>query len=150
MLDLRNNPGGYLQTSVDLASDFIDKGLVVTQKGRYQEERYTTTRKARLLEIPVVALVNKGTASASEILAGGIRDQNKVKIIGEKTFGKGTVQDAMDDLGGGAGLHVTIAKWLLPSGDWIHEKGITPEIEALDNAETMDVDEALQKAMEAL
>jgi len=150
VLDVRNNPGGYLQTAVDLASDFIDKGLVVTQQGRYQSERYTTTRKARLFGIPVVALVNKGTASAAEILSGAIRDQNKVKIVGETTFGKGTVQDAMSDFRDGAGLHVTIAKWLLPSGDWIHEKGITPEVEVTDNIETVDVDEAFEKAMEVL
>lgn len=128
VLDLRNNPGGLLQSSISLASDFIPEGVIVKQQGRTETETFTVTRRARLLGIPLVVLINEGSASASEILAGALRDRLGVKLVGEKSFGKGTVQEALD-LRGGAGLHVTIAKWLLPNGDWIHEKGLTPAIE---------------------
>lgn len=128
VLDLRNNPGGYLQTSVSLASDFIPEGVVVKQQGRNDSEVYDVSHRARLLGIPLTVIINGGSASASEILAGALRDRLNVKLVGEKSFGKGTVQST-EDLPGGAGLHVTIAKWLLPNGDWIHEKGLKPVIE---------------------
>jgi len=130
VLDVRNNPGGLLQTSINMASDFIADGVVVKQQGRTSavSETYTVSRRARLMGIPMNVLINGGSASASEILAGALRDRLNIKLIGEKSFGKGTVQEALD-LKGGSGLHVTIAKWLLPNGDWIHEKGLTPAIE---------------------
>lgn len=150
VLDMRNNPGGYLEGAVDVASEFIPSGTVVTQQGRVESKVYTVNHKGRLVDIPVVVLVNKGSASASEIVAGALRDRRNAKLVGENTFGKGTVQDAQDDLPGGAGLHVTIARWLLPSGNWIHEKGLAPDVSAVDDVNTTDVDEALQKAVETL
>jgi carboxyl-terminal processing protease len=105
--------------------------------------------------MPMVVLVNGGSASASEILAGALRDRIGVKLVGEQSFGKGTVQDAMD-LPGNAGLHVTIARWLLPSGDWIHDDGLKPdvEIELPDFTEASAsgdlVDTQLIKAVEVL
>jgi carboxyl-terminal processing protease len=93
-------------------------------------------------------VVNGGSASASEIVAGALRDRRSAKLIGEKTFGKGTVQDALK-LDGGAGLHVTIARWLLPNGSWIHETGIPVEVEVKDNPDTPE-DEVIQKAVEEL
>lgn len=127
VLDVRNNPGGLLDSAIDLASEFIPEGLVVTGQRRDGSDAMTVSQRGRLLGMPLTVLINEGSASASEILAGALRDRLGVKLVGAKSFGKGTVQRVID-LSGGAGLHVTVAKWLLPSGDWIHEKGLTPEI----------------------
>jgi carboxyl-terminal processing protease len=150
ILDVRNNPGGYLQGAIDISSEFIKDGVVVTQQGRDEQQSYTVNRKGRLTDIPVVVLVNKGSASASEIVAGALRDRVGAKLVGENTFGKGTVQDAQDDLMGGAGLHITIARWLLPSGNWIHELGLPPDIQVVDNPETTELDEAVESALEVI
>ncbi|MBT3250038.1 MAG: PDZ domain-containing protein, partial [Candidatus Pacebacteria bacterium] len=93
LLDLRNNAGGFFDGAIDLASEFIDEGVVVSQKGKFTKRDFRTKGKARLANFPLLVLVNRGSASASEILAGAIRDQLDVKLIGENTFGKGTVQD---------------------------------------------------------
>lgn len=151
ILDLRNNPGGYLKGSVALASEFLKTGQIVVKQesAKGETETYSVTKAGKLLTQPLVVLVNKGSASSSEILSGALRDNQRAKIIGEKTFGKGTIQEALD-VAEGAGLHVTTAKWLLPSGQWVNEtKGITPEIEVQDNKET-DKDEVMEKAMENL
>jgi len=150
VLDLRNNPGGYLQASVLVASDFIKEGTIVTQKS-YDgtEEKYNVEAgRGKLLNDKLVVLINGGSASASEILAGALKDFNRAKLVGVKSFGKGTVQQP-EDFSDGSGLHVTIAKWLLPSGKNIHKEGITPdvEIEIADDAET---DIQLEKAIETL
>lgn len=150
VLDLRNNPGGYLQEAISIASEFIRDGAVVTQQGKDEKQVYSVNKRGRLIELPVEVLINKGSASASEIVAGALRDRRGAKLIGENSFGKGTVQDAQNDLPGGAGLHITIAKWLLPSGSWIHEKGLAPDVAVVDNPDTADIDEALQKAIELL
>jgi carboxyl-terminal processing protease len=121
----------------------------VTQQGRTQSQTYEVNRPGRLLDIPVVVLVNRGSASASEIVAGALRDRRNAKLVGENTFGKGTVQDAQSDLPNGAGIHITIARWLLPSGEWIHEKGLPADVAANDNPDTNE-DEALQAAVDAL
>lgn len=129
VLDLRDNPGGYLESAVYLASEFIsfDK-LIVKQESTIEEtKKYTVNRRGKLLDIPITVLINKGSASASEILSGALRDYNRATLIGEKSFGKGSVQEAMD-LKEGAGLHVTVAKWILPKGDWINGKGIEAQI----------------------
>lgn len=151
ILDLRNNPGGYLKGSVALASEFLKTGQIVVKQesAKGETETYSVTKAGKLLTQPLVVLVNKGSASSSEILSGALRDNQRAKIIGEKTFGKGTIQEALD-VAEGAGLHVTTAKWLLPSGQWVNEtKGITPEIEVQDNKETAK-DEVMEKAMENL
>jgi len=150
VLDLRNNTGGYLTGAIDVASEFIPGGVIVTQQGRTDREDYSVTRRGRLTDLPTVILVNRGSASASEIVSGALRDRRKIKLVGENTFGKGTVQDAMSDLPDGAGLHVTVARWLLPSGSWIHEKGLSPDVSILDDEKTTDKDEALEKALESL
>lgn len=149
ILDVRNNPGGYLQAAVDIASDLIDGGVIVSQKGRAVSQSYTTTRKARLRSYPVNVLMNKGSASASEILAGALRDRRNAKLIGETSFGKGTVQDAQV-LPEGAGLNITIARWLLPSGETIQDTGLKPTQAVEDNPETPDVDEVLEAGLAAL
>ena len=151
ILDLRNNPGGYLQGAVDLAGEFLPVGKLVVKQADSQGkvETYSVDRSGQLLTPILVVLVNEGSASSSEILAGALKDNNRAKLVGEKTFGKGTVQEALD-LGEEAGLHVTTAKWLLPSGLWVNDtKGLTPDVEVKDDPETT-ADEQLVKAIEAL
>lgn len=129
VLDLRDNPGGYLDSAIYLASDFLPKGDVVVKQESSTDEskKYLVSRSGQLLNIPLVVIINKGSASASEILAGALRDHKRAKLIGEKSFGKGSVQEALD-LKDGAGLHVTVAKWILPNGEWINSKGIEPNM----------------------
>lgn len=153
VLDVRDNPGGYLESSVYLASEFLKKGdLVVKQESTVSPSKnYYAQRTGRLVDLPVVVLINKGSASASEILAGALRDNKKAKLIGEKSFGKGSVQEAMD-LSDNAGLHVTVAKWILPNGDWINGKGIEPAIKVENkidekNTITNETDAQLQRAI---
>lgn len=148
ILDMRNNPGGFLDGAVDVGSEFIKDGVIVTQKGRTSSKDYMAKGFPRLAEYPVEVIVNGGSASAAEIVAGALRDRRGAKLIGEKTFGKGTVQDALR-LPNGAGLHVTIAKWILPKGDWIQATGIPVNIEVKDDEKTPE-DEVLLKAQEEL
>ena len=151
ILDLRNNPGGYLNGAVALASEFLRTGQIVVRQesAKGKTETFSVSKAGRLLTQPLVVLVNKGSASSSEILSGALRDSGRAKLIGEKTFGKGTIQEALD-VGESAGLHVTTAKWLLPSGQWVNEtKGITPDISIQDNKETAK-DEVIEKALENL
>lgn len=148
ILDMRNNPGGFLDGSIDVGSEFIRDGVIVTQQGRNSSRDYLAKGNARLADYPVEVLVNGGSASAAEIVAGALRDRRGAKLIGEKTFGKGTVQDALR-LPSGAGLHVTIAKWILPKGDWIQETGIPVNIEVKDDENT-EVDEVIEVAKQEL
>lgn len=149
ILDLRNNPGGYLDGAVFVSSEFLANGIVVKQEGRSGSETYSVDRKGSLTTIPLVVLVNKGSASASEITAGAIQDNKRAKIVGEQSFGKGTVQE-VQELSDGSSLHVTVAKWVLPSGRWIGKEGITPDIVVEDNLETKEIDEQLEKAIEVI
>lgn len=146
VLDLRNNPGGFFDVSIDVASDFVKSGVVVSQKSKYTTKNYNSTGKARLAGIKTVVLVNKGSASASEIVAGALKDDLKIKLIGEKTFGKGTVQDRRE-LSNGGGLHITVGRWLTPDGNWIHKEGIPVDVEIAQNYDTAE-DEVLEKAAE--
>ena len=148
VLDLRNNPGGFFNEAIHVASTFIPSGVIVKQEGRYKNQSYKATGNAQLSDIPLVVLVNKGSASAAEIVAGALRDRLQTKLVGENTFGKGTVQDVRE-LSNGGGMHITVARWVLPGGDWINEKGIPVNTEVKDNPET-EVDEVLQKAVEVL
>ncbi len=150
IVDVRNNPGGYLQASVDLASEFIpsSKTVVIEENAKGQRNEYKVERIGKLLKMNVVVLMNKGSASASEILAGALRDQRQIKLIGETSFGKGTIQEPLE-IDGGAGLHVTIAKWLTPNGTWVNEKGLKPDTEVQDDDKTTE-DEQLLKAIELL
>lgn len=151
ILDLRNNPGGYLNGAVALASEFLKPGQIVVRQesAKGETETFSVTKAGKLLTQPLVVLVNKGSASSSEILSGALRDNRRAKLIGEKTFGKGTIQEALD-IGEDAGLHVTTAKWLLPLGQWVNEtKGIIPEIEIEDDKATAK-DEVMEKAVESL
>ncbi len=151
ILDLRNNPGGYLQASVVVASDFIKEGVIVKQQSTKGITEVYNVEKNRgnLLDDKLVVLVNGGSASASEILAGALHDYNRAKLVGVKTFGKGTVQQP-EDFSDGSGLHLTIAKWLLPNGKNIHKEGIVPDVEIKEATDSGDIDLQLEKAKEVI
>lgn len=150
ILDLRNNPGGYLNDAVYIASEFLRDGTVVQQEDRNKDRTgYAVTGKGLLFDVPLVILINKGSASASEIVAGAMQDRKRAELVGEQSFGKGTIQQA-EDLGGGAGLHITIAKWLTPDGRWIHQKGLTPDVKVELDSKDQSHDVQLEKAVEEL
>lgn len=150
IVDVRNNPGGLLNSSVHLASEFIRGTVVKQESAGGQVNSLEVDHEGILLTIPVTVLINGGSASASEILAGAIKDNSRGKVIGEKSFGKGTVQDVVP-FTGGSSLHVTIAKWLTPKGNSIHGEGITPDILVEVKAEQeKDADVQLDKALEVI
>lgn len=150
ILDLRNNPGGYLTDAVFIASEFLPQGqTVVLEEGADLERKsLNADRQGKFLDVSVIILINKGSASASEIVAGALRDNGKAKLVGETSFGKGTIQQA-EDFGNGAGLHVTIAKWLTPNGTWVNGKGLDPDINVVFTAKDK-TDVQLEKAIEEL
>ncbi len=130
ILDLRNNPGGLLNQAVSIADIFIDHGLIVYTKGRTDEQNMTFKAHNNDGEnnYPLIVLVNEGSASASEIVAGALQDHKRAIIVGTQTFGKGSVQTIIP-LPDGAGLRLTTARYYTPSGRSIQEKGITPDVE---------------------
>lgn len=152
VLDLRSNPGGLLSGAVYLASEFISSGTVVLEEGgdgSRQTLRATSTKNSHaFVGVPVVVLVDEGSASASEILAAALRERVKARLVGETTFGKGTIQDA-EDLSDGTGLHLTVAKWLTPSGKWINGTGLKPDFEVALTDEDLNAgrDPQLDKAV---
>ena len=150
ILDVRNNPGGFLQAAVDLASEFLENGevVVIEEEAAGVRNEFKVEKIGRFRNQKVVVLVNGGSASASEILAGALRDNKGTIIVGEKTFGKGTIQEPQQ-IEGDVGLHITIAKWLTPSRVWVNEGGLVPDVEIEDNPETEE-DEQLQKAIDLL
>ncbi|MBU3979278.1 S41 family peptidase [Patescibacteria group bacterium] len=150
VLDVRNNPGGYLTDAVYIISEFIKDGAAVMQEDRNGDRiGYKVNGKGLLYKVPLVVLINRGSASASEIVAGAIQDYKRGVLVGETSFGKGTIQQA-EDLGGGSGLHITIAKWLTPNGNWVHQKGLTPDIKADVDTKDPSHDAQLEKAVEEL
>lgn len=150
VLDLRNNPGGYLTDAVFISSEFLSQGtLVVSEDSPVEKKSLSASRQGSMVDLPVVVLINRGSASASEIVSGALRDQRKILLIGETSFGKGTIQQA-EDLGNGSGLHVTIAKWLTPNGTWVHGKGLKPDIEVKLDPKDLSKDTQLEKAIQEL
>jgi carboxyl-terminal processing protease len=148
ILDLRNNPGGYFGEAIHVASEFVKQGVIVSEQGRGEKRDFSASGDGRLTNLPVILLVNQGSASSSEIVAGALRDNLGAKLVGERTFGKGLIQERIE-LKNDAGLTITIAKWVLPSGKWIGEDGLAPDIEATDEAETEE-DEVLETALREL
>lgn len=128
VVDLRNNPGGYLSTSVEASAQFVDPGTVVLyqQSGNGDRKTYRTEGGGTATQLPLAVLVNKGSASASEIMAGALRDNGRAFLVGEKTFGKGTVQN-VHELSDKSGLRVTTAQWLTPAEMPIQGVGILPD-----------------------
>jgi len=150
ILDVRNNPGGYLQSAIYIASEFIKNGVVVKQENSDGTvETYSVSRVGNLLETPLVVLINKGSASASEILSGALRDHDRAQLVGETSFGKGSIQTP-EDLPGGSGIHITTARWLLPKGDQINEKGIKPQFEVKSATDSAALDPQFERAYELL
>lgn len=149
ILDLRNNPGGYLETSIDLASYFIKQGVIVSERGKNNSKKdYNSYGNGELAGFKTVVLTNSGSASASEILAGALQDRMDHKVIGEKTFGKGSVQEVIN-LSDGSALKITVASWFTPSGRQINKEGIEPNISIADDENTKN-DEQLDRAIEYL
>ncbi len=140
VLDLRNNPGGVLNAAVSVSDAFLDNGIIVYTEGRMDDAKLTFSAKGSdiLDGIPLVVLVNAGSASASEIVAGALQDHGRAVIMGEKTFGKGSVQTILP-LGNGSALKLTTARYYTPSGTSIQARGIVPDI-ALDRMRVSPVD----------
>jgi len=154
ILDLRNNPGGYLEVARDISGWFLERGQTVAIEdfGQDKEQKiYKAKGNARFLQYPIVILINQGSASGSEILAAALRDNRGIKLIGEKSFGKGSVQE-LENLRGGSSLKITVARWLTPSGEFITDKGLEPDIkvEMTEEDYEQDRDPQLDKAIEII
>jgi len=152
ILDLRSNPGGSLTTAINVADQFLDAGPILTERfGNGDEKQYTADAKGRAQEIPLAVLIDQGSASASEVLAGAIQDRERGAIIGHTSFGKGTVQTWMR-LSNGGGLRITTARWLTPAGTWVHDSGIEPDLQ-INQPDIIDedsIDKQLEAAIEYL
>jgi carboxyl-terminal processing protease len=149
VFDLRGNGGGLLREAVLVSSIFVDKGLIVSTKGRARAERkFQAVGGAIPANIPVVVLVDRGSASASEITTGALKDRRRATVVGTRTFGKGVFQE-VEPLTNGGVLDLTVGRYYLPSGQNISGKGIQPQVRARDNPRTKR-DEALPKALETL
>jgi carboxyl-terminal processing protease len=156
ILDLRNNPGGLLQAAIEIARFWIPKGDIVLVTDRHGIQDSIPATGEVLTEAPLVVLVNQGSASASEVLAGALQDSGRAQLVGTRTFGKGLIQSLLE-LADGSGLAVTTAKYLTPSGHDIHRQGIQPDVVVAEGsvpltAETLagPEDIQLQRALELL
>lgn len=153
VIDLRNNGGGYLQTSVEVASEFIGEGVILyEQYGDGERIEYEAFKNGQATDIPLVVLINEGTASASEIVAGAIQDYERGKLVGVTSYGKGSVQNWVPLSNNQGAVRVTIAKWLTPDERTIHGEGLQPDVvvEITDEDRQADVDPQLDKAIEVL
>jgi len=148
VLDLRFDPGGYITEACNVSSDFLSGGVVVSTHGLHEPTQIYRATGHPVTSRPLVVLVNKWSASASEITAGALQDHHRATIIGTRTYGKGVAQ-TNSSLPGGATLHMTIAGYLTPDGRDINHKGITPSVTVADNAKTPR-DEALDRAVQYL
>jgi carboxyl-terminal processing protease len=153
ILDLRYNGGGYLETAIDVSSEFISDGVIMYEEyGDGKRRTFEAKGGGLATDIPMVVLVNEGSASASEIVAGAIQDRGRGKLVGVTTYGKGSVQiftPLMDNQGA---VRITIARWLTPNGQTINQKGLTPDVEVVitDNDANNNRDTQLEKAVELL
>ncbi len=147
IFDLRNNPGGLLQAAVDISDFFLNDGLIVGMKGRVpkaNEEIYA--KEGAFADVPMIVLINQGSASASEIVAGALKDHHRGKIMGHKSFGKGSVQ-TLFPLPDGSGIYVTIARYYTPAGTFIDHVGLSPDVVLSgDISRVYSEDEPLQEA----
>ncbi len=149
ILDFRGNPGGFLSTAIDVASEFVEGGVVVRERFRDSERIYEASGNPTAPTIPMVILVDEGSASASELVAGALQDLGRATIIGTHTFGKGSVQ-TWRQLSNGGGVRVTIARWYTPGGRTIHEVGLTPDIEVAERLDERGEDLQLNTAIQYL
>jgi carboxyl-terminal processing protease len=147
VLDLRNNPGGVLDAAIDVSDAFLERGLIVSADGRVSDARFRIEASpGDILDgAPMVVVVNRGSASASEIVAGALQDNDRATIVGTATFGKGSVQTVMP-LSQGRAIKLTTSRYYTPSGRSIHERGITPDVtvEPVSEAEDAQLDRALE------
>lgn len=149
VIDLRNNPGGFLDVGVKVANEFLDGGLIVEE--RFKDGKiipFSADGDGKLSQISVIVLVNEGSASAAEIVAGALRDNNRAILVGQPTYGKGSVQE-VEEFSDGSALRVTVAHWYMPSGEPISENGIRPDILVKDDEESSE-DVQLIRAIEEL
>jgi carboxyl-terminal processing protease len=149
LLDVRDNPGGYLGAAIHIGSEFFTDGVIVGEENaKGQKEEFSVDHRGQLTTIPTVVLINKGSASASEIVAGALQGRNRAKLVGQNSFGKGSVQEVIE-LQDGTSLHVTIAKWLLPNGANIDKVGIKPDqvVELTDEDANANRDPQLDAAI---
>ena len=153
ILDLRNNPGGELTTAIEVASEFIGDGVIMYEEyGDGRQDTYTARKGGLATEVPLVVLINEGSASASEIVAGAIQDRQRGTLVGTTSFGKGSVQNWIPLKNNEGAVRVTIARWLTPNGRTIHEKGLEPDV-AVEITEAdiqAEHDPQLEKAVELL
>ncbi|MCB9454762.1 MAG: S41 family peptidase [Anaerolineaceae bacterium] len=154
VFDLRGNPGGLLTSAIDIASAFIKNGVILTEDfGQGSERVYEANGSYIGVSVPLVVLVDENSASASELVAGALQDRGRATIVGEVTFGKGTVQTWRELVNGG-GVRLTIARWLTPDGHWIHEQGVTPDVlvewTPEDHTANPDADPQLDAAVQFL
>lgn len=155
IIDLRNNPGGLLKSTVAIADELLDEGTVVYTERKNGDKTYEKSKDGKT-ELPIVVLVNKGSASASEILSGALQDRERAIIVGETTFGKGVVQ-VIKQLPDGSGFKLTESEYFTPNGNSVHDKGITPDeiVELPEDIKVIGIenkekDTQLQKAIELL
>jgi carboxyl-terminal processing protease len=155
ILDLRNNPGGFLEVAQNIAGWFLERGKVVAIEdfGNGEKREFKSPGPSKLINFPLVVLINNGSASASEILAAALRDHRQVKLVGEKSFGKGSVQE-MERFKDDSSLKVTVARWLSPKGTLIDGVGLEPDIKVELKEEEKETqaekDPQLEKAIELL
>jgi carboxyl-terminal processing protease len=153
VIDLRSNPGGYLSTSVEVSSEFIEEGVILyEQYGNGKRDEYQALGKGRATDIPLVVLINEGSASASEILAGALQDYGRATLVGMQSYGKGSVQIRQPLSNGQGAARVTIAKWLTPNERAINDIGLTPDVIVEMTAEDFEAgrDPQLDAAVETL
>jgi carboxyl-terminal processing protease len=157
VLDLRHNPGGLLDQVNDVADEFLSEGVVLVEEfGDGRQEVYESSDAGLAEEIPLVVLIDEGSASAAEVLAGAIQDRDRGVLIGDTSFGKGTVQ-SIHGLSNGGGLRLTVARWLTPGENWVHEQGLQPdfvvtlpETEELTTGDEQAADPQLDAAIQHL
>ena len=153
ILDLRGNGGGFLEQSIEVASEFIDDGVILYEEyGDGSRETFEAKRGGKATDIPLVVLINEGSASASEIVAGAIQDHERGQLVGAISFGKGSVQIPNQLKNEQGAVRITVARWLTPNERTIHESGLTPdfEIEITEDDFNENIDPQLDKAIELL
>jgi carboxyl-terminal processing protease len=153
ILDLRGNGGGFLITAIEVASEFIEEGVIMTERfGDGSEEVYEALGDGLATDLPLIILVDGGSASASEIVAGAVQDHGRGQLVGETTFGKGSVQSWIALTGEEGAVRVTVARWYTPNGRQIGGDGLTPDVEVLFTVEQYEAgeDPQLEKAIELL
>jgi carboxyl-terminal processing protease len=152
LVDLRGNGGGLFDAAIDVSSRFLRDGVVVYQTEKDgRQQAYNVKGGPTFAELPLVLLVDGGTASASEIVAGALQDQGRAVLVGQKTFGKGSVQQAFD-LSDGSSVHITSSKWLTPNHRQIDQQGLMPDLEVLitDEDRNQGRDTQFERALEVL